>query len=196
MAGEHRIRGVAALVGAVAAVGMLALGSRAIGAGPLAFTAPGPLDAGLASTSLRVDSLALRPAAADGLQAQVDLRVTNVGNTDAVGVGFVLEDSGVVVDYDERSILEPGQSDRSTLTWLPVGHDIHTLRVVVGDGNVHWVKHQLRTGVFGDSILGPRRHRSPAAFALVAIAGALLAGTAVALRPHLVRVHVFEVVPE
>jgi hypothetical protein len=196
MQGERRIRGAAVLIGAVAATGLLALGSRAIGAGPLAFTAPGPLDAGLASTSLRVDSLALRPAAADGLEAQLDLRVTNVGTRDAVGVGYVLLDDGVVVDYDERQILVPGSSDHATLTWVPKGHNVHTIRVVAGDGNVHWVKHELSTGVFNDSTVAARRHRSAGAFALVAVAGALVVGMAGAVTPHLARVRTYEVVAE
>lgn len=184
------------VIGAVVAAGLLALGSRAIGAGPVAFDAPGPLDVGLASTALRVDALKLYPAAADGLHAQIDLRVTNVGAADAIGVGYVLLDNGVVVDYGERTVLHPRRSDRATFTWIPLGHGTHTLRVVAGDGNVHWVKHELRTGVFADATLGARRHRSPAAFLLTAIAGAMAGAMAGAVAPHFARVRVFEVVPE
>ena len=196
MSGDARVRWLAALIGAAGAVALLALGSRAIGSGPVAFAAPGPLDAGLATTSLRVDALKLRPAADDGLQARIDLAVTNVGPHDAVGVGYVLEDNGIVVDYKERDVLSPGRRDRAVLTWTPRGHDAHTLRVVVGDGNVHWVKHQLRTGVFAPDTLGFRRHRSPGAFFLTALAGALIVVTAGAVTPHLLPRHTIEVVYE
>jgi hypothetical protein len=191
-----RVRGLAAaLLGGAGAVALLALGSRAIGSGPVRFVSPGPADAGLASTSLRVDEMSLHPAASDGAIAGIDLVVTNTGRRDAVGVGYVLEDAGVVVAYEEAVVLHGGQRDLRHLQWVPVGHGRHTLRVVVGDGNVHWVRHELRTGVFADSILPARRHRSAGALALAGIAGALAAALAGALLPRL-RLSPIEVVPE
>ena len=186
---------IAAAVGAAAAVVLLAAGSFAIGPGPVTFTSPGPDDAALASTSLRVDSMTLRPASSDGLEAGVDLRVTNAGPRDAVGVGYVLEDGGVVVDYDETTVLRPGAHDVRHLRWKPNGHGVHTLHVVIGDGNVHWLRQQLRTGVFDDSIAAARRHRPIGAFMLTALAGILVSSVGFALRPHL-RFQPIEIVPD
>jgi len=197
MQGEAR-RGRAFIVavgGAVAALVLLAAGSYAIGPGPVTFTSPGPDDAALASTSLRVDSLTLRPASSDGSTAAIDLAVTNTGPRDAVGVGYVLEDGGVVVDYDEATVLHPGTRDVRHLHWKPIGHGVHTVRVVIGDGNVHWLRQQLRTGVFADSVAGTRRHRDAAAFLLTALAGLLVSGVGSAVRPHL-RVSPIEIVPD
>jgi CARDB protein len=186
---------VAVVIGAACGVVFLALGARAIGPGTVRFPAPGPRDVGLASTSLRVDSIALHAAPADGGTCRIDIAITNVGDKDAVGVGYVLEDEGVVVDYDEAMVLHAGARDRRELRWVPKGHEAHDLRVVVGDGNVHWVRHELHTGVFEDAILPVRRHRSASASSLAGLAGALLATVARAIAPHL-RVAPIEVVPE
>ena len=186
---------LAAAVGAIAAVILLAAGSYAIGPGPVAFTSPGADDAALASTSLRVDSLTLRPAPSNGSEAGIDLMVTNAGPRDAVGVGYVLEDGGVVVDYDEATVLHPRARDVRHLHWKPLGHGVHTLRVVIGDGNVHWLREQLRTGVFDDSIAASRRHRDAGAFLLTALAGVLVSCVAFAVKPHL-RVSAIEIVRE
>ena len=186
---------VAAAIGAIAAVVLLAAGSYAIGPGPVTFGSPGPDEAALASTSLRVDSMTLRPATSDGGEAVIDLTVTNAGPRDAVGVGYVLEDGGVVVDYDEASVLHPGAHDFRHLHWKPVGHGVHALRVVIGDGNVHWLRQQLRTGVFDDSIAAARRRRPAGAFVLTALAGLLVSSVGFALRPHL-WVSPLEVIPD
>ncbi len=195
MPGDGLRRTAAALSGASAAAALLVVGARAIGPGPVRFEAPGPYDAGLASTALRVDRITLVPATADGNTSRLDLLITNVGRRDAIGVGYVLEDQGVVVDYAEAPVVLAGRRDSRHLSWIPQGHGLHSLRIVVGDGNVHWVRTELRTGVFEDSTLGARRHRSAGSLVLGALAGALVAVNGRRLWPH-VRMSPIEVVPD
>jgi hypothetical protein len=126
-----------------------------------------------------VTRLVLRPASARGEAAALEVAVANLGGRAAVGVGYVLEDAGQVVAYEEREVLPSGGRDVRLLAWRPAGSEPHRLRLVVGDGNVHWVRRDYAARVLQAPGTGTRRDArrlasAAAAGGILAVDGALL----------------------